>query len=62
MQLNKQLKVNGIYRAKNQGMTITPQSCNVEVVWYDSNDVWYRKENNGTIQSTPIDRFLEIAE
>ena len=50
----------GIYTAYNQGMCISPLTCEVIVVWSNSVDVWYRYDNDDQIRQTPVERFKEI--
>lgn len=48
------------FTANGQGMTITPQTVEVEVVWVDLWDVHYRKQGSPEVHQTPKARFLEI--
>ena len=49
----------GKYLAYNQGRNITPHNEDIEVVWANSVDVWYKK-NDGIVHQTPVQRFKEI--
>ena len=46
--------------AHNQGTAITPQDRLVDVIWQNSQDVWYRLVGSAEIKQTPRKRFYEI--
>lgn len=51
-----------VYKARNQGRTITPQTIEVEVVWTDDITVWYRIIGDAKIKSTAVEIFMEIVD
>lgn len=50
------------YKARGQGMNITPETIDVHVVWISDLDVHYRKGGDPTLHQTPIERFLDIVD
>lgn len=54
------IEVGKTYRARGQGMSITPETIDVHVVWISDSDVHYRKGDESTLHQTPIERFLAI--
>lgn len=51
-----------VYKARNQGRTITPQTIEVEVVWTDDINIHYRKAGSQLVEQTTVERFMEIVD
>ncbi len=56
------LVVGRVYDVVNQGKTITPQRCKVQIMWIEDDAVHYVLNNEILVRQTPKTRFLEILE
>nr|WP_250808263.1 hypothetical protein [Neorhizobium tomejilense] len=54
------LEVGQIFRVGGQGVTITPKTVQVEIVWLEEGHVHYRIVGETAVKQTPQARFLEI--
>ncbi len=49
-----------VVKAYNQGKSITPRSMEVEIVWENDLDVYYRVLGEVLVRQTPRERFYKI--